>query len=262
MFKKIPSKLINRSIKVGLGSFCLFSVINLQSAQKEKISETTLTKEQYLKQEKAYELKLSLFKKMPTFGFSNLVADLTMMDFMLYFGDGKARKQTGYSLSDDYLELIVNNDPHFARAYMFISPASSMFGGTPKRTIELLDRALKHLTPNIPDAYFVWIYKGTDEILFFGDLEKAKKSYESAAKWATVAEDDKIAKSAKNTVKFLASNPNIINAQVGAWLQVFANNKEQNIRDIAKEKIEQLGGELKIYPNGEVQAIPPKISKS
>ena len=262
MFKNLPYKLINRSITIGLGLFCLFHIISSQSAQKKNISETTLTKEEYLEQEKANELKLSLLKNVPAFGFDNLVADWTLMDFMVYFGDGKARKQTGYSLSDDYLEVIANNDPRFTRAYMMVSPASSIFGGTPERTIELLNKALKHLTPDIPEAYFMWVYKGIDEILFFGDLKKAKRSYEKAAEWATIAEDEKIAKSARNTVKFLASNPNITNAQVGMWLLVWVNNKEKATRNMAKQKIEQLGGELKVYPDGRVEAIPPKTSKS
>lgn len=262
MFKNLPYKLINRSITIGLGLFCLFSIISSQSDQKKKISETTLTKEEYLRKEKANELKLSLLKNMPAFGFDNLVADWTLMDFMVYFGDGKARKQTGHSLSDDYLEVIANNDPRFTRAYMMVSPASSIFGGTPERTIELLDRALKHLTPDIPEAYFMWVYKGTDEILFFGKLKEAKRSYEKAAEWATIAEDKKIAKSASKTVEFLANNPDTTQAQVGIWLQVWVNNKEKTTRRMAKEKIEQLGGELKVYPNGRVEAIPPKTNKS
>ena len=259
---KISSRFIQQFLALCLGSSCLFSTIKLQSAQIDKTSKKTLTKEIYLKQEKSQNIQLSFLKKMPAFGFDNLVADWSMLEFMQYFGDVEARKQTGYSLSANYLEVITNNDPRFSLAYMIISPASSVFGGTPERTLELMERGLKYLTPDIPYAHFVWIYKGTDEILFFGNLKEAKRSYEKAVEWATIAEDKKIAKSASKTVKFLATNPDTTQAQVGIWFQVWVNSKEKMTREAAKKNIEQLGGELKVYPDGRVEAIPPKISNS
>ena len=262
MSKELLLKYFGKVSAISMGILCLFFIVSLQSNRIKKISEVTLTKETYLKQEKSQELQLSLLKKMPAFGFDNLVADWTMLEFMQYFGDGKARKQTGHSLSADYLEVIANNDPLFTRAYMTISPVSSMFGGTPERTVELLNKVLKHMTPNTLEAYFVWLYKGTDEILFFGDLKEAKRSYEKAAEWATIAGDEKIAKSANNTVKFLATNPDTSQAQVGIWLQVWVNNREKVTREAAQKNIEKLGGELKVYPDGRVEAIPPKTSKS
>ena len=261
MSHKLLSKSFGKMSVISIIFLCLFSIISLQLNRVREISESTLPREVYLKQERSKDLRLSLIKEMPTFGFDNLIASWAMLEFMQYFGDDKARKVTGHSLSDDYLEVISNTDPRFARAYMFISPVSSMFGGTPERTVQLLDKALEYLSPEIPEAYYVWIYKGTDEILFFGDLKKAKKSYEKALEWAKIAEDEKIIKSASNTIEFLASNPDTTKAQVGIWFQVWVNNKEKIARDMAKEKIEQLGGELKIYPNGRVEAIPPKANK-
>ncbi len=262
MTRKLSSRFIKQFLALCLGSSCLFLTIKLQSAQIERISEKTLTKDIYLKQDKSKNIQLSFLKKMPAFGFDNLIADWSMLEFMQYFGDGEARKETGYSLSADYLEVITNKDPRFSTAYMIISPASSVFGGTPKRTLELMDRGLKHLTPDMPYAYFVWLYKGTDEILFFGDLKNARKSYEKAAEWATIAKDKKIAQSASKTVKFLATNPDTTQAQVGIWFQVWVNSKEKMTREAAQENIEKLGGELKVYPDGRVEAIPPKTSKS
>lgn len=256
------SKLISNTLLLGLGATCLLFILDLQSDRTQKILQNTLDRENYSKIEESEKLRLYFYKKMPSFGFDNLVANWSLLQFLQYFGDYNAREKTGYTLSADYLEVITKNDPQFALAYMVISPASSLFGGTPERTVELMDEGLEYLSPDMPYAHFVWLYKGMDEILFFGDLEKAKQSYEKAAEWAKIAGDDKIYKSANDTLQFLETNPDTTQAQVGAWFHLWVNNEKPNIRQIAKENIEKLGGELKVYPDGRVEAIPPKDSKS
>jgi hypothetical protein len=262
MIKKVSSHLINQATLLGLGIFCLFMINNLQSTQLREISKSTFDKETYLKQEKSQQLKLSLLKKIPALGFDNLVANVTMLQFIQYFGDSNARNQTGYSLSADYLEVIAQKDPLFSNAYIIISPASSMFAGTPERTVAIMNQGLAKMSASTPDAYYIWLYKGIDEILFLGDLLAAKHSYQMSAEWANKAGNQKIAKAAKSTVEFLASNPDTKQAQVSVWFMVWINNKDERIRQIAEAKIESIGGELKIHPDGRVEAIPPKISKS
>ena len=260
MAKQFQSQIMNIAISLSIGSFCLFGIIKSQSIQVKELTESNLTTENYAQLEKAEGLKLSFIKKMPTFGFDNLVADWTMLRFLQYFGDGKARKQTGYSLSPDFLEIIVDRDPLFSDAYTIISPASSMFAGYPERTVTSMQKGLQKLSPDIPDSYYVWLYKGIDEILFLGDLQQAQNSYEMAAKWAEQAGNEFIAKSARDTAKFLASKPDVTQAQIGAWVLLYANARDTATRQIAERKIESLGGELKVYPDGRVEAIPPQNS--
>ncbi|GAB4539165.1 MAG: hypothetical protein Tsb0014_29380 [Pleurocapsa sp.] len=236
---------------------CLISITNLQSFQLEKIKSSDNTSD-HLKESIQEKLKLEVLTKTPTFGFENLVADLTILKFFQYFGDGEARKETGYSLSPDYLKAIVDKDPRFVQSYFVISPASSMFAGTPEKTIELMDKGLKHLSPDIPKSYFIWIYKGIDEILYLGDLKKAEQSYRTAAEWAKKAGDERTAQSALDTAQFLATNPDAREAQIGAWFMLWTNAKDDYVRQIAQAQIEKLGGELKIYSDGRVMAIPPK----
>ena len=262
MIKQYKSQLINHSILLILGVFCLSGVIKLQSWRANQLTHNNSTKENYFQQQKAEGLKLSFLKKMPTFGFDNLIADLAMLKFLQYFGDDQAREQTGYSLSADYLEVIAQNDPLFSRAYIIISPASSMFAGTPERTVAIMNKSLAQMSASTPDAYYIWLYKGIDEILFLGDLQAAKNSYQMSAEWASEAGNKKIAKSAKNTAEFLAGKPDTRQAQVGVWFMVWNNAKDERIRQIAEAKIESIGGELKVYPDGRVEAIPPKTSKS
>jgi hypothetical protein len=262
MIKLLSSYCINKIILVNLGILCLFFIQNSQSIQLKKISEKTFTKNIYLKQEESDKLKLSFLRKISAFGYDNLIADWGVLQFLQYFGDDEARNVTGYSLSADYLELVAQNDPLFSRAYMVISPVSSMFAGTPERTIAIMNKGLSQMSATTPDAYYVWLYKGMDEILFLGDLQAAENSYLMSAEWASIARDQKIAKSARDTAKFLATKPDTKQAQVGVWFMVWNNTQDQRIRQIAQAKIESIGGELKIYPDGRVEAIPPKISNS
>ena len=262
MIRSLKDNFLNHVILSILGCFCLFYVVNLQSSRIKQFSQPSLDSEAYWKQQELENLNLSFLKEIPSFGFDNLVANWTMLKFLQYFGDGEARKHTGYILSSDYLEVIVKTDPNFATAYLVISPASSMFGGHPDRTVSLLEKGLETLSPDIDRAYLVWLYKGIDEILFIGDLAKAQKSYEKAAEWAEIAGDQKIAQSASDTAKFLSTNPDIKQAQVGAWLVVWTSAKDQLTRDFAQRKIEELGGTLEVLPDGRVVAKPPKPSKS
>ncbi|BAZ43896.1 hypothetical protein NIES4102_08990 [Chondrocystis sp. NIES-4102] len=260
MNSNLLSQLKNQLWLFTLGILSLIVIINLQSEQVQKISEVTLDKEAYLKQQEAEKIRLSFLKQMPTFDFNNLVANWTMLQFLQYFGDNNARNITGYSLSADYLDVIAQNDPLFSRAYMIISPASSMFAGTPERTVAIMNEGLTQMSASTPDAYYVWLYKGVDEILFLGDLQAAKNSYQMSSAWANKAGNETIAQAAKNTVKFLATTPDTRQAQVGVWFMVWNNNKDERIRKIAQTKIEDIGGELKIYSNGRVEAIPPKLT--
>ncbi len=262
VLKQYNSSKLNLLLTGIISLACGWSLVQLQLPHLQEVKQAELDTEDYLKAVEAEKLNLDLLANVPTFGFDNLVANWSMLQFLQYLGDGDARSKTGYSLSYKYLEVIAKKDPRFTQAYIIISPASSMFGGTPHKTVSIMDRGLQRLTPDIPQAYFVWLYKGVDEILYIGDLEKARKSYEKAAEWAKIAGDERIAKSASDTAKFLATNPDPREAQVGAWFMVWTSTKEEAIRSMAKSQIERLGGELIIYPNGQVVAQPPKIDKS
>ena len=255
--KKINNIIISFLISCG----CLFSILNLQSSEVQKLKSSG-NRSDYFKETVQEKLKLEFLKKSPTFGFDNLVADLTILKFFQYFGDGEARKETGYSLSSNYLDAIVDKDPLFVQSYFVISPASSMFGGTPEKTVDLMEKGLEKLSPHIDKSYFVWIYKGIDEILYLADLKKAQKSYETAAEWARIAGDENVAQSASNTAKFLSTNPDARQAQVGDWFMLWVNTKDQQIRKLAQRKIEELGGILEVYPDGRVVAKPPKLSNN
>ncbi|MBR8831232.1 MAG: hypothetical protein N5P05_002998 [Chroococcopsis gigantea SAG 12.99] len=243
---------------IGILGVCLAGVIGLQSSKLQTLTKGKLYNYDYQKDSDLEKIRLDLLKSIPPFGFQNLLADWVMLQFIQYYGDGDARKVTGYGLSPEYLDVIVKNDPYFVRAYLNISTASSINAGLPDRTIAIMNEGLKKLNPNIPEAYYVPLYKGVDELLFRGDIESARKSNELAAQWAKIAGNNWIERSADQTVKYLDNKSDTQIAQVGAWFLVWVNSPDEATRKLAKDNIEKLGGQLVISGDGNVYALPPK----
>jgi len=156
------------------------------------------------------------------------------------------------------LKIVTKNDPKFVRAYLMMSVPSSVNAGKPERTVEIMNKGLSKLTPDVTDAYFIWLYKGVDELLFLGDISASKKSYQMAADWAKIAGNEFIEKSARGTVKFLETNPDSRAPRVGAWMLVWLNSQNEETRKLAKENIEKLGGKLVVLGDNQVMVIPPK----
>ncbi|MEP0812045.1 hypothetical protein [Trichocoleus sp. ST-U2] len=207
-------------------------------------------------------LRLNLLQKTPSFGFDNILGDWVMLGFLSYFGDDSAREQTGYSLSPEYFEIIVERDPRFLEMYLFLSTSISMYVGLPEQSVALMEKGLKSLSPKAPlKFYFIWRYKGTDELLFLGDAQAARKSFEKAAEWAIAYSDPEsqnVAALSRQTAQFLARNPNSKFAQVGAWTMVLQNAVDDRTRRIAISRIEALGGKVVITPEGGVQVQLPE----
>src|SRR4028119_1932256 len=59
------------------------------------------------------KVRLDLLRKIPAFGLDNLLADWVFLNFLQYFGDDEARQLTGYRLSPDYFEVIIDREPRF-----------------------------------------------------------------------------------------------------------------------------------------------------
>jgi len=245
---------------------CLLALIGLQIPQLNQILTKSKTESlPELKREIAAEkVRLDLIKKIPNLGFSNLIADWTLLGFLQYFGDNIARDRTGFELSPNYFEIIVDRDPHFLTSYLFLSTSVSLFAGEPEKGIRLMEKGLKSLTAKQPGAYYVCRYKGTDELLFLGDTKKAEKSFAKAAEWASEFSDlesQNIAAISRKTAKFLANDPDIKLAQEVAWTMVLINALNANDERTKKrviERIEAQGGKVIISPEGSVSVQLPK----
>lgn len=241
---------------------CLTSIFFLQEDKLESLTqEAALSKEQAIRQEQETNAQLNFLSRIPSFGFDNLIADWAFLQFLQYFGDQEARNKTGYGLSPEFFEIIISRDPKFLRAYPFLSSSVSIYAGKPERTVELLEKGLQSLSPETtPRAYYLWRYKATDELLFLGNGQAARKSFEKAAEWANLSSDPEsqaVAQASRQTARFLAKNPNSKRAQVNAWLMVLINAPDDPTRQLAVKRIQQLGGRVSINRQGEVKVKLP-----
>ncbi len=188
--------------------------------------------------------RLALALHLPTLGFSNLLADGAFLSFIQYFGDTPARNRTGYGLVPDYFQLIVRRDPRFVSAYLYLSTACSLYAGRPDRTVALMNQGLASLSPQVPQAYYLWQYKAVDELLFLGQPRTASQSYATGARWARIAGNDLVATSAQQAAVLLQHRPDSKQVQVGAWGMLLTTSPDPRVRALAVARIRALGGKV------------------
>lgn len=215
------------------------------------------------KEIKSETIRINLLKKMPSFGYDNFIADLAYLNFLQYFGDDEVRDKTGYSLSPEYFEVILERDPRFLAAYRGLSISTSLYAAMPERAIAISEKGLKSLSPSVPEkSYYVWRYKGIDELLFLGNAQAAQQSFATAANWASKFSDPEsqlIANTSQKTAEFLSRNPNSKYAQISTWSMVLNNQVDETNRKRAIREIEALGGKVVTTPEGTQKIVfPPK----
>lgn len=248
-----------------VGIFCMVGVGLLQFPRLQDLIHSKNTTEMAIlnRDINSEKLRLQMLKNLPTFGFSNLVSDWTYLTFLQYFGDDNARARTGYSLSPEYFEVILKRDPRFLAAYLSLSTSTSMYAGMPQRSIELMSKGLKSLSPWVPKkSYYVWRYQGVDQLLFLGNYQGAEKSFTNAANWASKHSDPEskeVAAISLGTAMFLNHNPSSKYAQISAWSMVLNNQVDEKTRQRAVQQIEALGGQVITNPDGTARIrFPPK----
>ena len=208
------------------------------------------------------KLRLNLLQKTPAFGFDNLFADWVFLNFLQYFGDEETRAVSGYSLSPEYFEIIVDRDPRFLGAYTGLSTSISLYAAKPEESVALMEKGLKSMSPQSPPkSYYIWRQKGIDELLFLGNTQAARQSFKNAAEWASTYSDEEsqnVAAISRRTSEFLARNPKSKSAQVTAWAMVLNTVTDDRTRKIAISRIEALGGKVIITPEGVPKIRLPK----
>jgi hypothetical protein len=244
---------------------CILGVGLIQFPQLQKLinSKQSASLETLEKEIKSENLRLNFLKKTPSFGYDNFIADLVYLNFSQYFGDDEVRDKTGYSLSPEYFEVILERDPRFLAAYRSLSVSTSLYAAMPERAIALSEKGLKSLSPFVPEkSYYVWRYKGIDELLFLGNYQAAQKSFATAADWASNfsdAESQLVANSSRKTAEFLSRNPSSKYAQISTWSMVLNNQVDERTQKRAIREIEALGGKVITTPEGTYKILfPPK----
>jgi tetratricopeptide (TPR) repeat protein len=244
-----------------LGAFT--AIVYLQTPQLASLKQQNKNiSKVYLQQQEAdLKTQLSIAKTLPTFGFDNIIADWHFIDFIQYFGDSELRSQAGYGAAMEYFEAMLDRDPRFLYAYFYLSSTGSLYAGKPEKSVSLMDRGLKSLTPKVPDrGYYIWRLKAVDELLFLGKVPDARKSMLSAADWATQSatpEGQNVAKLSQDTANYLARNPNSKQAQFNAWNMVIGSAVDDTVVKRAIEGIRSTGGKVTISSDGKLKTEPP-----
>lgn len=260
-------KLLKLAINIGaIATFAIITVgLQLPRLNQKIAGQTAEADQKSISQEKA---RLQFLSKLPPrgFGFNNMIANLTFLGFLQYFGDDVARQQnkTGYSLSPDFFDVIISRDPRHIYAYLFMSNSVTLFTGQPKKAIALYEKGLPYISPETQyDAYTVWRRRAIDELLFLGDSAAARQSYLKAAEWADRAtfppnalpETKFIAESSRVSAEFLRQDPNSKSARISAWSSVLTSAVDQKTYQIAVNELDRLGIAVKIDNAGRLQIV-------
>lgn len=247
--------MLTGSISLLILSSCVGFLQTPQLAKHSGASSISI-QEAALLNEQQHEEALTLRSQLPSFGFDNISANANFISFLLYFGDDELRDKSGYGLSPYFFESITPKDPYYRDFYVFLTNSVSVTAGQPRKSVDLINQGLallnKHRTD---DSFYVWRYKGVDELLFLGDSKAAEQSFETAAEWAresNLPESDSMASLSQQTADFLKQNPNSKAAQIGAWGSILSTAVDDEARNRAIENIQKLGGEVVVNENGSV----------
>jgi hypothetical protein len=246
-------------------STLVVSLINIQQGKLNilKADTRSLSLETLQRETKIKSSSLAVWKQMPAFGFKNLIADFTFINYLQYFGDQEAREIDGYGIGLDYFDVIVQKDPKFYYSYFFLSSVGSMYVAQPEKSIALMNQGFQKITPQAPqNSYYLWRMKGVDELLFLNNSQAAQQSLQKSADWARIVGDEeglRVAAISQKTADTLAQNPNSKEAQFGGWSLVLNNAVDLKAKRIAVHKLRELGGKVYLDENGQIKIDkPPK----
>ncbi|NEQ40227.1 MAG: hypothetical protein F6K40_29875 [Okeania sp. SIO3I5] len=262
---KTPN-LLGSLVNLAVPITALVGIISLQvfwppedSPLKEKV---VLDSTDAVLAEQKKALQLNLLKASPTFGFDNLIADWVFLQFLQYFGDDAARNETGFSLSEDYFDIITRLDPRWVDIYLFLSNSLSIYEAKPKVAIEYMTRGTNVLSPEIdPKAWQVWRFKGMDQLLLAGDIPGAIRSHEMAAEWTDNTSYQEFSSLFRNTAEFLKTDPDSKLIKFNAWLWVYYQTRDSRVQERAQQEIIKLGGKVEITETGEKRFVLPDAAK-
>ncbi|MBW4519189.1 MAG: hypothetical protein KME16_05750 [Scytolyngbya sp. HA4215-MV1] len=241
------------------------SVLGIVLMQSNRLKQIALNLDNPKQAEQQEEIRLNLLKNAPTFGFDNIIASWTFLNFLQYFGDEPARLKTGYRLNAEYFDIITRLDPRFVESYLFVSTSISYYQGDPELAVKLMKRGTIALSPqNNPKAFLVWRLMGLDQLLLLGDVPGAIHSYEMASTWTQGTPYAQIGAVFQQTADFLKRDPDSVSARFQAWSDVFMQAVQINDKltlSRATQALLAMGAKPAKNEKGQLYFIPPPKPK-
>lgn len=119
-------------------------------------------------------------------GFSNLIADWQWLQYVQYFGDQQARKQSGYGQSEEALEQIAVLNPQFVFVYAQANYAVAEAMDQPENAVQfLLEGARKNSgrqdTLGMPGTWYLYRLAASIVFRHFNDYERSAQLFALAA---------------------------------------------------------------------------------
>lgn len=218
-----------------------------------------------VQEEQRLELQLAVLEQLPSLGFDNAIASWTFLQYLQYFGDEAARDATGCRLNFAYLDQVTKRDPRFFTAYIFVPGGVSYCQGEPLKSVELLERGIESISPDIHENAFVLaLLEALDRFLLLGDVPGAINAYEQAADLAAATESyADFASYYRQTAQWLRDNPDSLQARFIGWQEVYFNATDESVKERAIAELEDLGAQVIRQDDGSVEfRPPPEISPS
>jgi len=136
-WRKLNSSLVSSAVML----VCVLAITGLQEPRLNQLlnKSKNASVEELKKEIEAERVRINVIKNIPSLGFNNLIADSVILKFFQYFGDD-ARDRTGYELSPEYFDIIIERDPRFFEAYIFLSTSTTLYAGKPEKSIALMKK--------------------------------------------------------------------------------------------------------------------------
>lgn len=184
-------------------------------------------------------------------GFTRVLADLNWISFVQYYGDRRVA-QEGFKFAADFLNLIIDLDPHFEAPYWF---ASFILAGELHETeaaTKILDLGISTNLDNW-NLYYIagfnqYMY-GYDKVKLRANdpaaLKQRDKSMEMAAKYYEAGSRVPGAPSwLKGFAKIMRSHALDLVSEIKIWEGTFKSSDSVVVRQHAVEKLQELNSIL------------------
>jgi len=183
-------------------------------------------------------------------GYDQLLADWYWLAFVQYIGDPAARDKDHYAAADQYLQLIVDLDPGFIKAYWF---ASFIIGSERQRS----DRATKFIDRGIqanPNNWYLPFIAGINQYLNARNDTAAAKYYKMAAKFPDAPQW-----LARQAAILEAGIPSIIK-EINIWDSIYHSATDEMVKEKARARLIALW--VQVYKSATTDTIRKRARDS